>query len=374
MSSSSSNDLDIEVARLLRTLLEPQLGYVLDVWPSSLHRVLGELSKARGATPIDFLSRLIVHPDALAIDALVSAATVPYTRFFRQTEHFERLATELSRISTRRKPVRIWSAGCATGEEPWSIAILADRLGVEIDLLATDISVDALSFARAGVYSRIVNNGSHSRFAMPSAWSAPASMRKRVRFERASITDPKRARSGGPYDFVFCRNVLIYFPKDRAAAIAAELAATLASDGALVVAPVEALIVIPSGMQHGEPLGWLEQANVRYGHTSMSPPSCSPPSTTPREQMLERAARVLGTADHETTEQLLHDLLRSHPDYAEAWFLLGEALLRRGERSQARSAFMRAATCATPGPHGVTLANAARRRAHASSEDPTINE
>lgn len=371
MSPSSSSGVDMEVARLLRTLLEPRLGYAADVWPSSLHRALMELSRTRGAGPVELLCRLIIEPEALAIDALVSAATIPHTRFFRQVEHFERLAVELPRAARRGSAVRIWSAGCATGEEPWSIAILAERLGVEIELLATDVSTDALGVARAAVYSRIAHT-QHPRFTMPSSWSAPESMRRRVRFERASIADLARVRSGGSYDFVFCRNVLIYFAKDRAAEIAAELSATLSPRGALVVAPVEALIVIPPTMRHGEPLGWLERTRAEHARGTSDPPS--PPRTMSREGKLERAGRMLATSDLAMAERLLHELLKEHLGYAEAWFLLGEVLLRRGEGSQARSAFMRAAVCAGSGPEGVALANAARRRAQSGRGDPTASE
>ncbi|UJR82638.1 CheR family methyltransferase [Sandaracinus amylolyticus] len=353
----SDADADRELAQLLRALLQPRLGHALEPWPSALRLALDRLAQTRRTSPLALARDLLARPDPAALDVLVSAATVPHTRFFRHPEHFERLARELPRIVERRgAPARIWCAGCATGEEPWSIALLASHLGVEVELLATDVSPEALRTARAGIYPRVIS-GAGAPVAMPPSWSAPEALRRSVRFERASITDADPDRGAGPFDVVLCRNVLIYFPAAQAAAIASRLATRLRPGGAMIVAPVEALIAIPPSLRHGDPLGWLEPPS--------SPTRAVAPAViaAPREDGLERAARALGLGELDEAERALRAALDLTPTRAEAWFLLGETLQKRGERAQARAAFRCAASYADATPHGRTLASAAERRA-----------
>ncbi|AKF04751.1 CheR family methyltransferase [Sandaracinus amylolyticus] len=354
----SDADADRELAQLLRALISPRLGHTLEPWPSALRLALDRIARARRTSPLALARDLLARPDAEALDALVSAATVPHTRFFRHPEHFERLARELPRIVERRgAPVRIWCAGCATGEEPWSVALLASQLGIDIELLATDVSPEALRTARAGIYPRVIG-GAGAPIAIPSSWSAPDALRRVVRFERASITEPDPDRGAGPFDVVLCRNVLIYFPAAQAAAIASRLAARLRPGGAMIVAPVEALVAIPPSLRHGDPLGWLEPPSSA-ARIAAAPPAFTAPSV----DELERAARALGLGELDEAERALRAALEITPTRAEAWFLLGETLEKRGERAQARAAFRCAASHADTTPHGRTLASAAQRRA-----------
>jgi len=352
---------DPELGRLLALALQPVLGHTLEPWPASLHLAVERLSRERSVSPVTLMKRLVARPDDPALDVLVSAATVPHTRFFRHPEHFEKVVAELPRFRSSM-PIRVWCAGCATGEEAWSIALLAEREGVALDLLATDVSSEALRVAALGSYPRLTV-AAGSPIAMPESWQAPSALKRRVRFLRASITDGARVGRLGSFDVVFCRNVLIYFPQPHAATIAASLARCLRPNGALVVAPVEALVGIPPGMRHAGPLGWLEAKPAVRPPTQRLPVPPSRPTEPhlPLAHSLELAARALGTGALDEAEQELRGILGHEPERAEAWFLLGETLDRRGERAQASAAFRRAASCAGT-LDGETLANAARRR------------
>lgn len=168
---------------------------------------------------------LIDRGDPDEMPQFASAITTNFSNFFRERHHFEFLARFLREREDRR--VRIWSAGCATGEEPYSIAMtvldtLGERNDWDVRILATDIDTAALSQARSGVYprERIVNvdsrelrrwfqrgTGSQERLVRV----APR-LRRLIRFRELNLIEPWPMN--GPFDLIFCRNVVIYFGLD----------------------------------------------------------------------------------------------------------------------------------------------------------------
>ena len=165
---------------------------------------------------------------------LINAVTTNKTDFFREPTHFDYLVHtvlpvlgEKQRFSSRR-PLRIWSAGCSTGEEPYTMAmVLAERQetqpGFRFEVLATDISTRVLDIARRAVYpmERIEPiSGLHRKKYLlkgrdrqnPEARIVPE-LRRAVRFGRLNFMDEKFALPE-MVDVIFCRNVIIYFDKE----------------------------------------------------------------------------------------------------------------------------------------------------------------
>jgi chemotaxis protein methyltransferase CheR len=155
--------------------------------------------------------------------AMIDALTTNKTSFFREPEHFEYLR---NRVLSHRsgEPMRFWSAGCATGEEPYTLAIvLADELPESergaCRILATDLSDRALSQAREGVYEadrlEEVPEVSIKRYFTPvterqrTVYAVSSVIRSMVRFARLNLMDDWPMN--GPFDIIFCRNVMIYF-------------------------------------------------------------------------------------------------------------------------------------------------------------------
>jgi chemotaxis protein methyltransferase CheR len=203
----------------------------------------------------DFVAR--VCASEVELQNLVNRLTIGESYFFRNRPHFNALTTEIlpeliaANASSRR--LRIWSAGCASGEEPYSIAILLEESFPElrswdVRITATDINTAFLDRARKGVYTRWSFRGVEERI-IEKYFSHEGATHLRL--------DPKIARtvefgwfnlshmpfvgriSTAPFDLVVCRNVLIYFSFDLASRVVQALAETLRPDGYLVVGHAE---------------------------------------------------------------------------------------------------------------------------------------
>ena len=148
--------------------------------------------------------------------------------------------------------LRLWSAGCSTGEEAWSLAILLERLlptGWDARVLATDVDEAALERAERGIYGarsfRGVPDSVRARWftaAGPGRWEVAPPLRRRVRFAVLNLVADDYPSSGngtGAVDLLLCRNVLMYLTPGARAAVAVRLARSLAPGGWLAVAPAE---------------------------------------------------------------------------------------------------------------------------------------
>jgi chemotaxis protein methyltransferase CheR len=202
-----------------------------------------EAAAAASGADADALARRVVDRDPAAIATLVEHAAVLETAFWRHPEQLEAVA---SAVCARPAPARIWSAGCATGEEPYSVAIAlleAGRPDVGDRILATDVSTRALEAARAASYAERALR--RLPFDVAARWLLPGKRRRVSSRARALVTfdqhnlvrDPPPA--GAPFDVVLCRNVLIYFEPETAAAVLDRLVGALVPGGLLVLGPVE---------------------------------------------------------------------------------------------------------------------------------------
>jgi chemotaxis protein methyltransferase CheR len=198
-------------------------------------------ARSAGTSPAGLVER-VVSGDEPAIEALVARAVVGETSFLRHPEQLAALRALLHELD-RGEPLQLWSAGCASGEEAYSLALTLLDAGRGGDcILATDVSEDALAQARAGRYGhwslRRVAPGLRERWFRASGNElevAPA-LRERVEIRRHNLV---RDPPPGTFDVVMCRNVLIYFGAATAGAVLQQLFAAVRPGGLLVLGPVE---------------------------------------------------------------------------------------------------------------------------------------
>jgi chemotaxis protein methyltransferase CheR len=141
------------IARLIDRLLVPRVGHPPGNWPRRVYEVIERMAEAADEDPVALLNRALSGADTSLGDALLDAATVGHTSFFRHAEQFTELKQRLPLLAQkRRKPLKIWCAACSTGEEAYSVALTAEQLGVEVRILATDVNPVAIEIARLGHY------------------------------------------------------------------------------------------------------------------------------------------------------------------------------------------------------------------------------
>lgn len=213
---------------VIRDRLERYSGIQLD--RISQHVLTTGLAQRLAATnmALEQYIQHITQPGGITeVRQLVELAVLNHeTIFFRNLPHIRALRDvilpQLHRQKLAHAPIRIWSAGCSTGEEPYSLAILAleafgQPLPRPIEIWATDLSETALTKARVGCYrGRALNNVTPqqlSRYFLPqgTTWKVRDEVRNLVHFERLNLLDPFPKRAQG-IDIIFCQNVTIYFP------------------------------------------------------------------------------------------------------------------------------------------------------------------
>ena len=258
-----SSTLDAGLLASVSQAVEAQLGlhYPPERWPD-LERGLRGAAAELGFDSAEKCARALVLAklERAQIDALASNLTVGETYFFREPAALECLASQVlpALVAARRdraKRLRIWSAGCCTGEEPYSIAIALRRAIPDVDdwqitILATDINPRFLHKAAAGVYGEWSFRGVPKE--TRSAWFRrtpegrfeilPA-IRKMVTFDCLNLIKdvyPSLANDTNAMDLIFCRNVLMYFSREQMRRVVAKFHRSLAADGALLVSATEA--------------------------------------------------------------------------------------------------------------------------------------
>ncbi|MFL6278105.1 MAG: CheR family methyltransferase [Blastocatellia bacterium] len=203
--------------------------------------------------------------DATEMESVLDTVAVHETYFFREQRQLqafaERIVPELAR---QRDPARIWSAGCSTGEEAYTIAMLLAERGLledgRIELLATDLSRRVIESARQGIYGpssfRTTEPAYQQQYFQDAGrgfWQAADGLRAAVQFEQANLIAPDASRiqpvDSGGFDVVFCRNVLMYFD-EAAARQTLELIYSLLKDGGyLLLGHAESLLPLGSGFR-----------------------------------------------------------------------------------------------------------------------------
>ena len=173
-----------------------------------------------------YLAYLDTHKDQ-EFDAFINAITTNLTSFFREVHHFEFIKSELIpnliKANKDTKRVRIWSAGCSTGEEPYSLAMTLNNAfpsNWDVNILATDLDSNVLEKAQKGVYTAANVNGLDAthlkRWFLKSKdgehYKVKDTLRERISFKRLNLLQDWPMK--GPFDLILCRNVVIYFDKE----------------------------------------------------------------------------------------------------------------------------------------------------------------
>lgn len=182
---------------------------------------------------------------------LLDTITINVSYFFRNPETFDYLKNHIFPIFKKKKDtLTFWSAGCAHGEEPYSLAIIAAESALlnRVAIYGTDIDNNALEIAEKGIYTALAfqytpKNIVGNYFEQPAqGFLIKEKIRARVIFSNLDLFE---IPSFGPCDLIMCRNVLIYLDRNAQSAIIRNFYNQLKSDGYLVIGKVELLIGIP---------------------------------------------------------------------------------------------------------------------------------
>ena len=235
-------------------MLHDDAGIALSESKASLvYSRLAKRLRALGIESFHDYCRLVAGSEGIGErQNMLAALTTNVTRFFREPHHFEHLRTkvlpDLVARARARGRVRIWSAGCSTGQEPYSIALtvleaMPEAASLDVRILATDIDSNVVATGRAAVYSweavQPVPAGLRDRWMVRvrdgarEAWGAGEEMRRLVAFRELNLMAgwPMKGR----FDAIFCRNVVIYFDEPTQARIWARFAPLINPGGRLYV-------------------------------------------------------------------------------------------------------------------------------------------
>lgn len=226
-----------------------------------LERRLLDMVQEWGARDLDDLWRRCLSSPVVKA-SVIDALTINETSFFRMPAHFQALGGLLPELAARKREgildrprLRIWSAACSTGEEPYSLAMtllsLTDR-SFKAEILATDLCQQAVAKARSGIYAdwRLENLPAGFREAYFETDAAGVRVKPIVKellqFRPHNLKAPPPL---GPWDVIFCRNVMIYFDNAFREELLKRLYEALAPGGFLFVGEGETLHLVPHAFE-----------------------------------------------------------------------------------------------------------------------------
>lgn len=216
---------------------------------------------------LDFVEQ---EPSRREFAEMIDALTTNKTSFLREASHFDFLRDSV--FPTLTGPVRIWSAGCSSGEEPYTLAMLchdsfADIATRDVRILATDLSHRVLATAKAGAYPAetmsdvpavwLQKYWSRARDAQGrDVWEAGKSLRRLVHFAKLNLME--RWPMQGPFDVILCRNVMIYFDKATQQQLIDRYWALLRPGGYLFVGHSESLTGLTHHFRYVQPAAYVK--------------------------------------------------------------------------------------------------------------------
>jgi chemotaxis protein methyltransferase CheR len=227
-----------------------------------------------------YTEQVCAAPDSDEFTAMIDSLTTNHTSFFRESQHFDLLRNTIIPSIAPNTKIRLWSAACSSGQEPYTIAFaLMDALGRDrlsnVSILATDISTLVLEKARQGLYPMESLTGMDKELLrscflrgigdMSGSCLVKPDLRSLIKFERFNLLDS--CSSFGKFDVIFCRNVMIYFDLSTQQSLVSRLTAQLNPGGYLLIGHSESL----NGITHS--LEYVCPATYRLGAAGKSKPS-----------------------------------------------------------------------------------------------------
>lgn len=257
----SSGNLDFEQ---FRVFLEKACGILLG--SNKQYLVSSRLNKLMEQQGIKSLGELVqkmqAQPRGGLREQVVDAMTTNETLWFRDTYPFEVMKTRVLPELIKANPsqrLRIWSAACSSGQEPYSLSMTIDefekanlgQLKAGVQIVATDLSGSMLTACKSGEYDSLAMGRGLSQDRLqryfdpkgPGRWAVKAPIKSRVEFRALNLLESYAAL--GKFDVVFCRNVLIYFSAEVKKDILTRIHATLKPGGYLFLGASEALNALP---------------------------------------------------------------------------------------------------------------------------------
>jgi chemotaxis protein methyltransferase CheR len=245
-------------SRILAGLLEARTGQQLTMsrrW--RIETALSKLLRDRGISTLDeLITILVMGKEPNLSQQVVEALLNNETYFFRDRSPFDLIQrhtlAELAVNRAKSKRIKIWSVGCSTGQEVYSLAMMFAEApeqwrGWTIDILGTDVSTECIDRARAGAYSQFevqrglgINQMIKWFEESADGWRAVEALRRQVRFQVHNLLElPPHP---GAFDIVLCRNVLLYLSPEKKALAFERLTSAMAEDGWLMLGAGETVI------------------------------------------------------------------------------------------------------------------------------------
>jgi len=373
---------DAELTRL-RVLLGAAAGLVFeDSRRESLGYCLGERLRATGDPDVAAYLLRVEAPGSPELQPLIDEVTIQETHFFRNPPQVRALRRHVlpeivREAATRGRRIRIWSAGCSTGDEPYTIAMILRELlpstaGWDVKVIATDISTGALGAARAGTYGaravRLASPEQLARFFLPTGdgrHRVRPEVRNLVEFRHANLVRDAPPADG--LDLVLCRNVTIYFDRQTTRALVRRLHASLRDGGYLFLGHSETLWqvsddfrLVTLGTDDGAAYVYRrldDRAERTPDRRTRQPASAPAPAPVPAPrarsaarptpavaevQDLAAARDALAAGRYDEAAAVARRLAAQQPLTADAHYLFGRALVEAGQDDQALPALRRA--------------------------------
>ncbi|KAI3594036.1 Chemotaxis protein methyltransferase CheR [Cupriavidus sp. U2] len=369
----------------IEALLKERIGLdAAAIGPAVIARAVDERRQAVGAPdPAAYWNLLHAVPDEL--QALIEAVVVPETWFFR---HREALLA-LGRFAAHRafgdgeRLLRVLSLPCSTGEEPYSIAMALFDAGLPADRFrvdAVDVSARALERARAGLYGSNAFRGAPLDFRdryfapTPTGYQLSEKVRAQVRLLQGNLMSPGLLADEPPYDFVFCRNLLIYFDLATQQQTVQTLRRLTAARGLIFVGPAEASLLTRDGLpgagvplafafhpapaatapdartQLPRPPAWKPAASIRHptlasampAPRTAQMPTASVTATVAGSNPLAAISAMADRGELDAATAACQQYLTGHGSSPDGWCLLGVLHDAAGRIADAHAAYRKA--------------------------------
>ncbi|MDJ0662880.1 MAG: protein-glutamate O-methyltransferase [Crocosphaera sp.] len=249
----------VEDFDILSKTVRERSGLVLSKDKSYLLETrLMPVARKHGLQGLEELSDRVRKRDEGLIGDVTEAMTTNESLFFRDNKPFDQFKSVvlpgLMQARAAQKRIRIWSAACSSGQEPYSLSMLIKEEGAKLagwsfDIIATDISMEMINKAKAGLYTQFeVQRGLPITLLIKyfkqngDKWQLDPAVRSMVQYKYFNLLES--ARTLGQFDIVFCRNVLIYFDQETKGKVLDGIAEMMPPDGMLYLGGAETVLGI----------------------------------------------------------------------------------------------------------------------------------